>query len=268
MANPIPPRRLPKYRHYKPKDLAVVRLDGKDHYLGKYDSDGSREEYRRLVAAWLARIPRVDNDRRDGGPAEDLSIAELLLAYIQFAADYYRKNGQPTTELANIRLALRPLRDLYSLTPASDFGPKALKTVRQAMIEAGLCRNEINKRARRIVRVFKWGVENELVPPAVHHGLKAVSGLLKGRSGVRESEPVKPVHEKLVAAVRPHVSRQVWAMIQLQQLTGMRPARSSSCRPATSTWGRRSGPTRPGLTRLSTTAITGSSTWGPVPRRS
>ena len=26
---------LPKYRHYKPKDLAVVRIDGKDHYLGK-----------------------------------------------------------------------------------------------------------------------------------------------------------------------------------------------------------------------------------------
>jgi hypothetical protein len=28
------PSHLPKYRHYKPKNLAVVRLDGKDHYLG------------------------------------------------------------------------------------------------------------------------------------------------------------------------------------------------------------------------------------------
>ena len=31
----------PKYRHYKPKDLAVVRIDGRDVYLGKYDSPKS-----------------------------------------------------------------------------------------------------------------------------------------------------------------------------------------------------------------------------------
>ena len=24
----------PKYRHYRPKNLAVVRINGKDHYLG------------------------------------------------------------------------------------------------------------------------------------------------------------------------------------------------------------------------------------------
>ena len=27
-----------KYRHYNPKNLAVVRLDGKDYYLDKYGS--------------------------------------------------------------------------------------------------------------------------------------------------------------------------------------------------------------------------------------
>ncbi len=31
---PADPLRDPKYRHYKPKDLAVVRIDGRDHYLG------------------------------------------------------------------------------------------------------------------------------------------------------------------------------------------------------------------------------------------
>ena len=45
--------RTPKYRHYKPKDLAVVRIDGKDQYLGKYGSPESHEKYRRLVAEWL-----------------------------------------------------------------------------------------------------------------------------------------------------------------------------------------------------------------------
>ena len=40
---------------------------------------------------------------------------------------------------------------------------------------------------------------------------------------VRESEPVKPVPEAFVDAIRPHVSRQIWAMVQLQRLSGMRP---------------------------------------------
>ena len=39
--------RPPKYRHYKPKGLAVVRIDGKDHYLGKFGSEQSHEKYRR-----------------------------------------------------------------------------------------------------------------------------------------------------------------------------------------------------------------------------
>jgi integrase len=215
------PTRLPKYRHYKPKDLAVVRIDGRDHYLGRFGSEESQEKYRRLVAGWLAgtptAVPEADND------AEGISVAELMLAFMKWADGYYRKDGRPTTEPVNIRLALRPIRQLYGLTPACDFGPRALKTVRQAMIDAGLCRNECNKRTRIVVRLFKWGVEQELVSPSVLQGLKAVAGLRKGRSAARESEPVRPVEDELVDAVQPFVSRQVWAMIELQRLTGMRP---------------------------------------------
>jgi integrase len=75
----------------------------------------------------------------------------------------------------------------------------------------------------RIVRIFKWAVENEMVPANVHHGLKAIAGLKKGRTEAKELEPVKPVPEAYVEAVLPFVSRQVWAMTQLQRLTGMRP---------------------------------------------
>ena len=68
-------RRTPKYRHYKPKDLAVVRIDGKDHYLGRYDSAESWEKYHRLVAEWLSRpsgapppspAPEIINSRSTG----------------------------------------------------------------------------------------------------------------------------------------------------------------------------------------------------------
>jgi integrase len=165
------------------------------------------------------RLPSIP----DGAGPADLSVNELLLSHLQWADGYYRKNGEPTGEADNIRYAIRPLRRLYGYTLAKEFGPLALKTVRQAMIDSGLCRNEVNRRTRYVVRVFGWGVENELIPPSVHHGLKAVPSLKKGRSEARESEPVKPVPESLVEAVRPYVSRQVWAMIQLQRLTGMRP---------------------------------------------
>ncbi len=140
------------------------------------------------------------------------------------------KDGKPTTEPVNIRLALRPLRKTYGHTQARDFGPLKLKTVRQVMIDSGLCRNEINKRVRRIVRVFKWAVGEELVPPSVHHGLRAVEGPRRGRANVRESKPVKPVPEAFVDAIRPFVARQVWTMTELQRLTAMRPGEVTGMR--------------------------------------
>ena len=91
------------------------------------------------------------------------------------------------------------------------------------MIKSDLCRGEINKRIGRIVRMFKWGVENEFVPPMTHHALSQVRGLARGRSSARESEPVRPVSDAHVDAVKPFVGRQVWAMIQIQRVTGMRP---------------------------------------------
>jgi integrase len=57
-----------------------------------------------------------------------------------------------------------------------------------------------------------------------------VPGLRRGRADVRESEPVKPVPDAFVDAIRPHVSRQVWAMVELQRLSGMRPGEVVSMR--------------------------------------
>jgi len=42
--------RAPSYRLHRPSGQAVVTLDGRDHYLGKHGSRGSRAEYDRLVS--------------------------------------------------------------------------------------------------------------------------------------------------------------------------------------------------------------------------
>jgi integrase len=198
-----------------------VTLNGRDIYLGRFGTPGSRAEYDRIIAEWLSNGRRLP--AQTTGARSDLSVNEMLLAYLEFADGYYVKNGKPTSEPASIRESIRPLRRLYGDTAAQDFGPLQLKAVRQSMIDANNCRNVVNKRTGRIVRAFKWAVSEGMISPSAHHGLQAVAGLRRGRSDVRESEPVRPVPDAFVDAVRPHVSRQVWTMIELQRLTGMRP---------------------------------------------
>ena len=213
--------RTPSYRLHKPTGQAVVTLNGKDRYLGRFGSPESRTEYDRLIVEWITNGRRLPTPV--SGAGSDLTVNELCLAYLNFADGYYVKRGKPTTEPGCIRQTIRPLRQLYGETLARDFGPLQLKAVRQIMVDSGLCRNEVNKRTGRIVRLFKWAVGEGMAPPSLHHGLQAVSGLRRGRADVRESEPVKPVPDSFVDAIRPHVSRQIWAMVELQRLSGMRP---------------------------------------------
>ena len=84
-------------------------------------------------------------------------------------------------------------------------------------------RKYVNDQIARIKRCFAWGVERELIPSGISHGLQAVKGLRRGRTDAPAGAGVGPVTDEHVDAVRPHVSRQVCAMIELQRLTGMRP---------------------------------------------
>jgi integrase len=115
------------------------------------------------------------------------------------------------------------VRRLYGCTPARDFGPDALELVRESMIESGLSRGVINARVSRIKRMFRWASKKRLGSPETYHGLEAVEGLQAGRTTARETPPVGTVPEDHVAAVLPHVTPQVQAMIQVQELAGMRP---------------------------------------------
>ena len=94
------PPRTPSYRLHKPSGRAVVTLNGQDIYLGRHDSPESRAEYDRAIAEWLA------SGRQPPG-VRDLTINELILHYLEFVDAYYT-----STEPANIRLALRPVRKL------------------------------------------------------------------------------------------------------------------------------------------------------------
>ncbi|MFO0839577.1 MAG: site-specific integrase [Phycisphaerae bacterium] len=164
-------------------------------------------------------------------PAAPTSESASCSRRLEYAERYYIKDGEPTGEAKNVKDATRQLQELYGMTRVADFGPTALKTVRQKMIGKKLSRRVVNFRVNRIRRVFKWGVENELVPPGVLHALQAVAPLRAGRSDAREIGPVRPVTEETVNAILPYVTPQVRAMIELQQLTGMRPNEVTAMRP-------------------------------------
>ena len=61
------------------------------------------------------------------------------------------------------------------------------------MVGLGWSRKYINKQVGRVVRMFRWGVSEELVPPSVHQALVAVPGLRKGRTEAPDYDPVQPV---------------------------------------------------------------------------
>ncbi len=210
---------IPSYRKQKTKsgDRAFVELGGSRVYLGAYDSSASREAYARAISEWAS------NGLHTPAADDAMTVSEIVARYWEHVTEYYCKHGRPTKEQANIRITMRSLCKRYGRTPAAEFGPLALKAVRQSLIDADRARVYINDQIGRIKRLFKWAVENELVPATVHHGLLAVAGLRCGRSGARETDPIRPVADESIDAVQPHVSRQVWALIRLQRLTAMRP---------------------------------------------
>ena len=218
---------IPSYRHHKHSDQAVVTLNGHDFYLGKWQSDESRQEYDRHIAEWISNGRRIPQHI----PNADLSIAELAVSFLDFASEYYANDGVTTSEYNCISYALRPLLKLYSRTTVNEFGPLALKSVRQQMIDQGWSRPYINRQVNRIRRMFRWGVENELVSPSVLHALCAVTPLKRGRTTAPDTEPIKPVSNQMVAATIPHVARQVAAMINLQIFSGARPGEIVRIRP-------------------------------------
>ena len=246
------PKSIPAYRLHRRSGRAVVTLadnSGRRHdvYLGKHGTTESRTEYARVIKEWeISGHHKPTNSRGSSTAPADLTINELLLAYLDHAQRYYVKNGVETSEVDSIRQAIRFVKDLYGATLARDFGPLALKVVRQSMIEhkitrkckhktvvlaQGLSRGNINKQIARIKRLFSWAVENELIPPATFQALAEVAGLRKGRTEAREKPPIKPVPQPWIDATLPLMPPMVADMVRVQLLCGARPGEIVILRP-------------------------------------
>lgn len=219
-------RKVPPFRVHQSSGQGYVYLAGQRRYLGRHDRPEALQAYHRVIAEWAAHGGRLPVK------PEEITIRELLARFWVHAEQYYRRpDGTCTSELDNYRQAFKPLRELYADTRARDFGPRALQAVRQRMIELDWCRTNINKHVGRIKTCFRWATQQEYVPGDVYHALQAVAGLKRGRCAAREPAPVKPVPAECIAAIQPFVSRQVWALVQLQLLTAARAGELVGLRP-------------------------------------
>lgn len=228
---------IPTYRGKNGRGIITVRDaagNRRDILLpGPYDSEESRAEYERQLAILRTNRGSLPTSKENAG---DPTVAELMVKYIEQHVDGY----YPGHERENIRYALRPLNRLFAPLPAREFGPLNLRTLRDAVLigswmtdeekvkyakhghTPGLARTTCNRNIGRIKAMFRWAVEMQLIPPSVLHGLQAVQGLRKGRSGARETAPVMPVDPTIVEDTLPHLPPVVRDMVTLQLLTSMR----------------------------------------------
>ncbi len=222
-------RRTPSYRLHKARNCGVVTIDGKDHYLGPYDSPESWERYYQILADWAGNgQTSPPSPARDAG---EQTISQLIALYWRFAQGWYVKDGELTDAIYGVKAALRVLREMYGSTLIRDFGPLRLQALVRHMVGKGWSRKYCNDNLGRIKRVFRWGKSQEVVPSTVYQDLLTVDGLRVGRTKAKESRPILPVDAKTVDATLPHLSPVVADMVRFQRATGARPSEVCILRP-------------------------------------
>lgn len=122
------PHSLPQLCLHKASGLAVVRLNGKDHYCGPWSSPATQAKYHRLIAEWISSgVPGDDKQvESDMG-----IISNLVAAYFKHVRQYYRKHGVITSEVYSQKCAISFVARLYADLQIDEFGPRRLKACRQ-----------------------------------------------------------------------------------------------------------------------------------------
>lgn len=215
--------KTPQYRRYRGK-YARVCIDGRIIHLGEYGSEESKAKYKQLIMEWSSGH-RVQAPATDDGP----TVAEVLDAYRVWAESHYGED--PNGRYRHMLPTMRIVRELFADLPACHFGPKKLKTAREAFVQAGYSRGHVNACVQRVVGIFRWAASEEMVSGSRVHDLEAVEPLRRGHTKAPEGRAVKPVPEDDVNATLPELVPVLADMVRLQLLAGCRPGELISMTP-------------------------------------
>lgn len=168
---PRPRNAVPQPRQHKGRAVLDVYENGvrRTRTLGAWESPEADAEYKKFLAEFATGAA----DRPAGS---DISVNEAFAAFVKHAHGHYRRgDGSPTHEVDEYKLVSKLVRETYGHTRAVDFGPLALKAVRQKMVEKEWCRSLVNQRVNRVRRMFKRAASEELIPFEVYQRLTTVA---------------------------------------------------------------------------------------------
>ena len=221
----MPKKSLPNRRHHKASGQAFVVLlchDGvrRCHYLGKYNSRESQEEYDRLIGIYTAngrKMPPPDSESRG------VLVKELAVKYLQWGEGYYQ-NSPRESFWHHKNAILNFLVKDFKHTPVNEFTPADLYAIQGKLIKHGCRRQSVNRYTTIIQKAFKMGVSRGWgVLGATVYELQTFENLKKGRSSAKEYQKGKPVPLDVFWKTHKEMTPTIRAMTEVQLRCGMRP---------------------------------------------
>lgn len=94
----------------------------------------------------------------------------------------------PRGTFTTMKIAVRPLKELYGRSLAAEFGVVEFKAVRLSLSQRDVSRGYVNELVSRIVAVFRWAAAEGKIPAHVPQTLAIIPGLRKGRTALRAEQ--------------------------------------------------------------------------------
>ncbi len=193
--------RTPSYACHKPTGQAVVTINGRDFYPGLFGSPGSRAEFdredRRMALKWpSAPVPGLI--RGGGSHGERAGAWPISRSPTRTTSrPGSRQRSRPPFGFLSDHSANSTATHWPGTSGLSSSRPFARRWLTLAFVatkstrERGGSRDSSSGPSGR-----DWSLRPSII--------QAVTGLRRGRSDVRESEPVKPVPDAFVDAIQPY----------------------------------------------------------------
>ena len=226
---------------------AIVTIDGQDFYLGKFGSPEAHAKYALLIKRYQVnglKLPGgIDAELETIGsllaglpvPKVNLASEPIIIAHLTATYRVYLEERYATVENKTEHKRLKYLCDELDRndgkTEVTDYGPRALAKQRQRWVDSGKSRMYCNRLTHSVVRMFKWGVAQELVEESTWTRLTSLESLRMGATTAHDNDPIGPVAIEVVRATAKELSPVLRAMIRIHIATGMRPSELCRMRP-------------------------------------
>ncbi len=219
--------RPPKMCHRKDLNVAYVSFNSEKIYLGKWGTKEALAKYQHFVNSWVLGKKQSPKTLFN---SEIASLEDLFDGYI---ADYQSRPIVQTSDLHLAQTVANRVNELFPSSSVNDFGPKALEAVRNSFLVRGYVRGGIrrpytrqylNRIAKKIREIFKWGCYQEMVPIGIYEALKTVPPLRAGRTSAIESRGRRFLSDEEIETVLDYLQPVYADIIRILFRTGMRPS--------------------------------------------